>query len=106
MHTNIPAILLLHMDQRGRDITACLCDRQADWDRLGFICLGWVFVCWWNAEQKSLNVRDRQAALHLATILSPLPGQFTKSKGFSVVCEAGEMEREGGGPENRQRDNR
>lgn len=73
----------------------CLCDRQAEWEG-------------WHTEQKILNVRDRQAALHLATILSPLPGQFTKSEAFSVVYEAGEMEREGAGEaaENRQNDNR
>lgn len=92
---NIPVILLFHMDQQGSNITACLCDRQTG--------RGWalsVFVCWWNAEQKSLNVRDRQAALHLAAILSPFPGQFTKSEGFSVVCEAGDIDR-GRGTENR-----
>lgn len=51
-------------------------------------------------NNKSLNVMGRQAATHLATIFSPLPGQFTKSKFFFfqvVVCEAGEIERGGGG---------
>lgn len=101
MHKNIPVIVFfssLPVDQRGCDITVCLCDRQADCVR------GWALsvlvgfcVCEWNIEQKSLNVKDRRATLHLATILSPIPGQFTKSERFSVVCEAGKWKKGVGG---------
>lgn len=86
------------------DITACLCDRQADWESLRFICLGWVFVCWWNAEQKSLNVRDGESGVALSNNPLATSWPIHSARGFQLfVRQARWKEKEREGAENRQR---